>query len=318
MRFFKKKERPAGGADDIEIQDYWDDGSESLAEALEEQEWVSARKILAGADTDELMYYMSIVSDARGVEEWIPEVIRRDPDDPLPRLVRGARAISWAWDVRGTTTADQVPPDAWPVFFRRLALAEDSLDEALERDPTCAEAWHYKIILGRARQLPAEEEWRRFHHLIELNPSHYYGHKQMYEGLLPKWGGSWDEAFKFARVQSAANPGTHIPHLISMAHLDFRWEGDNEGSKYLGREEVSSEIYEAAWQSVWHDDYETTILTPNLWNSFAYTLTYGRYFKSACTLYNAIGDDFVRLFLWRSKERYVEMREWAREEAAEG
>ncbi|GAB2570865.1 hypothetical protein Aab01nite_05420 [Paractinoplanes abujensis] len=316
MPFFKKK-RPAPGAD-IEFPEFYDDDAESLNEALLAREWGIARKILAGAGKDEFMYYVQTAMGVDGVEQWIPEVIRQDPDDPLPRLVRGVRAIAWAWDVRGDGTADTVSREAWPVFFQRLALAEDSLDEALDRDPYLAEAWHYKIVLGRARQLPAEEEWRRFHRLIELDPSHYFGHKAMHEGLLPKWGGTWEGVFRFARQRTAACPGTHVPHLISMAHLDARWVDGHGGDAYLKRDEVSAEILEAAYQSVWHDDHETTILTPNLWNSFAYTLTFGRYFKQACNLYDAIGDDFVRLpLLWRGTDRFAELRAWAREEAAD-
>lgn len=200
------------------------------------------------------------------------------------------------------------------MWFQRLRLAEDCLDEVLDRDPKCAEAWHQKIILGRARQLPMEERWRRFNKLIELDPHHLFGHEQMLENLMPKWSGSTEAMFDFARTRAAACPATHIPVLVAQAHLEHRWSEENEGD-YLRRKDIAGEIYAAAHASFWHDDYPVSLLTPVLWNQFAYALTRGRYFREACHIYDSIGDDWVRLHPWRSVERFLELREWAREEA---
>ncbi|MBL7257996.1 hypothetical protein [Paractinoplanes lichenicola] len=314
MPFFKKKP-PA--ADDIEIMEFFDDEAEELDQALRERDWGVARKLLAAADREEFSYYVRTAADVPGLEQWLPEVIRHDPGDPLPHLLRGARAVSWAWEARGTGRADTVARETWDVWFQRLALAEDCLDMALERDRGLAEPWYYKITLGRARQLPAEERRRRFHHLVALDPAHFNGHKSMFEGLLPKWSGSWEAAFQFARDRTAACPGTHVPLLTAMAHLNFRASADNPDENYLERPEVSAEIVAAAQQSVWHDDYENTILTPELWNHFAYALAGGRYFRESAGLFDDIGDDFVRLQPWRTLDRFRAMRDWVRDEAAD-
>ncbi|MFF4888262.1 hypothetical protein [Micromonospora chersina] len=94
--------------------------------------------------------------------------------------------------------------------------------------------------------------------------------------------------------------------------------GERNGeTRYYQRPDVTSETYDAAEQSFWHDDYETTTLTPILWNHFAFALTHGPCFKQARTLYDAIGNDFVRKEPWQTVERYRNMRDWAREEAAD-
>ncbi|MDY7089376.1 MAG: hypothetical protein SYR96_30250 [Actinomycetota bacterium] len=313
MPFFKKK-RPAAD-DDIEIMEFFDDESEELDQALRRREWGVARKILAAAGPEDFMYYVRVAADVPGVEQWITGPIREQPDDPLPHLIRGARAVHWAWEARGGGWSDTVARETWDVWFQRLALAEDCLDMALERDPRLAEAWNWKITLGRARQLPAEERWRRFHNLIALDPTHFSGHKNMFEGLLPKWSGSWEAAFQFARDRAAACPGTHIPLLVVMAHMNIRFEEGFDNDKYLERPEVAAEIVAAAQQSIWHDDYENTILTPELWNHFAFALTRGRYFHEACSLFDEIGTDFVRLQPWQDLDRFHLYRNFARQEA---
>ncbi|GAA2697435.1 hypothetical protein [Actinoplanes palleronii] len=280
---------------------------------LKARDWPAVRDILTAADPVHLMSYMLHVASAAGVEEWIPDVVRAEPDSTLPLLVRGARAVYWAWDARGGGTADTVSPEQWKIWFSRLKLAENCLDEVTDRDPGCAEAWHYLVILGRARQLPEQERWRRFDKLIAIDPTHLFGHQQMLENLKPKWSGSTEAMFDFARTRAAACPGTDIPVLIAEAHREHRWSsGDN---KHFRRNEVAGEIYAAAHNSFWHDDYHRSIMTPRVWNEFAYGLTMGRYFREACAVYDLIGDDEFRTTPWRSVERFQELRDRARDKA---
>ncbi|MBW6432142.1 hypothetical protein KZ829_00050 [Actinoplanes hulinensis] len=306
------KTRRADDADDtVEINEFLhDEGARRLSVALRDRDWPTAREILTGADPEHFMYYMEFAASADGVEEWIPDVIRAEPNSTLPVLVRGARAVYWAWDARGSGTSDTVTQEQWKIWFQRLKLAENCLDEVIDRDPGCAEAWHYLVVLGRARQLPMEERWHRFNKLIEIDPTHLFGHEQMLNNLMPKWSGSTEAMFDFARTRAAACPGTNVPLIVAQAHLEHRW---SEGGKaYLRRPEVSGEICAAAHTSVWHDDYRRSLLTPVLWNHFAYSLSVGRLFRPANALFDEIGDEWVRTAPWRSVERFTELRDWSR------
>ncbi|NUT34711.1 MAG: hypothetical protein HOV79_16755 [Hamadaea sp.] len=80
---------------------------------------------------------------------------------------------------------------------------------------------HYLVILGRARELATEESWRRFNALTEINPHPLFGHEQMQDNLMKKWGGSNEEMFEFARTRAAACPGTHVPLIVVRAHLEY-------------------------------------------------------------------------------------------------
>ncbi|GLW32533.1 hypothetical protein [Actinoplanes regularis] len=310
---FKKRPDDAE-TDTVKFNDLLrDPGARQLLRALRERDWPTARDILTAADPEHFMFYMWCVSGADGLQEWIPDVIRAEPDSTLPLLARGAHAISWAWEARGSGTSSTVGEDQWKVWFQRLKLAENCLDEVIDRDPKCAEAWHYLIVLGRARQLPMEERWRRFNRLIEIDPTHLLGHQQMLENVMAKWSGSTEAMFDFARTRAAACPGTNIPLLVAQAHREQRRV---EGSdKYLRRADVAGEIYAAAHNSFWHADYQRSLMTPMVWNQFAHALTVGRYFREACGVYDLIGDDWINSTPWRTTERFVTMRDRARDKA---
>lgn len=259
---------------------------------------------------------MEIAAKTPGVQEWIEGPIRDEPGTLWPLLLRGAHAVRWAWEARGGGTADTVSPDAWKVWFKRLVLAENCLDEAVELDPGCADAWHHLIILGRARQLPVAELWRRFDGLLAADPHHLFGHESMLNGLMAKWSGSDEEMFDFARTRAAANPGTLIPLLVAQAHLEYARNHHADNLRvYFHRDEVGDELVAAAFASVWHDDRSATLLEPIAWNWFAMTLTLADHLEAARPLYDAIGEDWVRPSPWRNTERFLRLRKYARDDA---
>lgn len=257
------------------------------------------------------MEYVEVAAYTKGVQEWIDGPIRDEPGSTLPLLIRGARMVVRARALRGIGRAYPTPPGDRSMWHERIRVAEDSLREVVARDPANAEAWHYLMILGRAQELPVEELWRRFHRLIEIYPAHLYGHRQMIYGLTDKWSGGTAAMFDFVRARAAACPGTHLPVLISMAHYEHHW--DNGRDEWLKRDEVAEELINAAYASLWHDDYEISLLTPIVWNHFAYTLTYARHFKPAWHIFEAIGEDWVTRQPWDEVRWFLQAREYAAE-----
>ncbi|HWS32353.1 MAG TPA: hypothetical protein VN408_06380 [Actinoplanes sp.] len=288
-----------------------DPEAERLDEALEKRDWETSRTIIAAAAPEERSYYVGIAAGTEGVEEWIDGPVRDEPESTLPLLIRGARLVYWAWEARGEGLANTVSEDAWKVWFNRLRRAEDCLDEVVERDPGSAEAWEYLITLSRARQLPQEERWRRFEGLIGADPAHYYGHQQMLEGQMRKWSGSAEAMFDFARTRAAACPGTHIPVLVPLAHLEHargKSKSSLELQEYLQESDVVDDIWDAAQLSVFHDDYKETLLTPIVWNNFAFTLGLGGQTNAAGSIMDAMGDDWITRSPWQSMENFLKVR----------
>ncbi|NUT37227.1 MAG: hypothetical protein HOV79_29585 [Hamadaea sp.] len=294
--FRKKQAEPATtrpASLDVTVDHFLgDQPARALRTALGAGDWGAARAILAGSpDPEHTALLMRTAADTPGVQGWIENAVRDDPESPWPLLVRGAHAVYWAWEARGSGMSDTVGQDQWKVWFARLKLAENCLDEVLERDPRNAEAWHYLVILGRARQLPFDERWYRFTNLIDLNPTHYMGHTQMLNNVMAKWSGSDDQMFEFARERGAKYPGTGLPSLVAAAHLEHRFR--NGGNAYMERAEVGDEIVEAARQSIWHPDYRPVATTPLIWNRFAHAFALADRFEEAEWCFQRIGDRLV-------------------------
>jgi hypothetical protein len=309
---FKKRQEAAPDAPEF-CSYLGDPEAERLEAALLKRDWETSRAILTAAGPEERSYYVGVAAETAGVEEWITGPIRDEPGSTLPLLIRGARLVYWAWDARGEGGSSTVSEDAWKVWFQRLRQAEDCLDEVVERAPADAEAWEYLITLGRARQLPPEERWRRFNRLIEADPTHYYGHTQMLEGLMRKWSGSAEEMFDFARTRAAACPGTHIPVLVALAHIEHgRGNGGTDMHQYLQRDDVVDDIWNASQLSAFHDDYKETLLTPYVWNNFAFTLGLGGQYNAAGSLFDVMGEDWITRSPWNTTTNFLKVRDHVR------
>ncbi len=308
--FSKKKQATSPSTRIVSDPFLGDATARRLREALTARNWGVARDILtAPMSNDDRAFYFEISAGTDGVQDWIEGPIRDEPHSTLPLLVRGTHAVFWAWDARGGGQADTVGEDQWKVWFRRLKLAEDCLDEVTERDPKCVEAWWFLTILSRARQLPKDELWRRFNRLLELDPYHHYGHDQMLQGLCKKWSGSHEEMFAFARSRAAAAPGTALPALIATAHLEFRF--DNGGHEYMERPEVGDEIVAAAHQSIWHPSYRPTPASPHLWNRFALAFSLSDRFHEAERCFQLIGDNLHTDGTW-DLDYFLKLRDYVR------
>jgi hypothetical protein len=160
------------------------------------------------------------------------------------------------------------------------------------REPGNAEAWHWLIVLGRARQVSKEERWRRYAGLVAADPTNYYGHVQMLEGLMAKWSGSAAEMFDFARHTAQAHAGTHLPVLVVHAHLEHRWNSDDDDD-YMERPEVGEEIVAAAQASIWHPSYRPSLFTTLLLNTFAFALAKADRYVEAERCFADLGDHRV-------------------------
>jgi hypothetical protein len=282
-----------------------------LGDALAARDWAAARDILSAPMTnDDRAFYMEVAANTSGVQDWIDNAIRDDASSTLPLLVKGTHAVFWAWEARGTGLSSTVGEDKWKVWFRRLKLAEDCLDEVIDRDPKCLEAWHFLVILGRARQLTKEECWKRFNNLIAIDPTHHYGHDQMLQNLCAKWSGSAEAMFAFARDRAATAPGTSLPALIATAHLEHRFS-QKDAAEYMEQKEVGDELVAAAHQSIWHPSYQRTLATPYLWNRFALAFSLADRFAEAERLFQEIGDDYYTDSGW-SPATFVRLRNYVR------
>ncbi|GAB3664903.1 hypothetical protein GCM10027589_29230 [Actinocorallia lasiicapitis] len=240
-----------------------DPAARALHAALTARDWPTARTILSAASGHaERNFLLWHASEVPGVEEWIS---RAEPGSNLALVVEGIRAISWAWEARGTAYANQTSQEQFHLFFRRLKTAEDCLDEAVDRDPNDAAAWSALVTLAMARSADRAEAERRFARAVAADPERRAGHSAMLTYLCQKWKGSHEEMFAFARESAARNPSLH--DLIPKAHIE-RWLAD-DGDDHFASPDVQAELRAAANQTIMSPSFRPSPLNAVSLNDFA-------------------------------------------------
>ncbi|MEV5742376.1 hypothetical protein AB0L30_20180 [Microbispora rosea] len=270
-----------------------DPGAAGLRSVLAARDWRSAGSFLRSvSDPDDRAFYLNVCGSVKGVQDWADEWIAAEPGSTLPLLVKGAHGIRWAWEARGAATADQTSDQQFREFHRRLKMAEDCLDEVVERDPDDVAAWSFLVVSARGRQVGREEALRRFHAATSRHPGHLHTHTQMLQWLCAKWFGSEEEMFAFARRTVAdAPPGSPLGRLVAEAHLE-KWLSLDRGEddEYMTRPDVRAELRAAADRSVRHPAYRRRPGWPEDHNVFACAFVLAADHVAARERFEALGD----------------------------
>ncbi|WIM98348.1 hypothetical protein ACTOB_001946 [Actinoplanes oblitus] len=234
----------------------------ALRAGLAARDWAACRAVLdhvaPGVRSD-------LLAGGSGVDpEFLTAVLRYAPDDADAAVLLAWHHITEGWRVRGESFAAYVDPAAWPVFHDRLRRAELVLMEAAARHPGDPAVWRSRLTTGRGLGVGPGEIRRRYARLSAIDPHHLGGQRDLLQSLCPKWGGSWDEASRFALdAMRAAPAGGQHGTLVAELHLE-RWLdliADGAGPEsdraigYLISGPVLGDLKEAAQRSVLHPDY---------------------------------------------------------------
>ncbi|GAA2567734.1 hypothetical protein GCM10010435_46860 [Winogradskya consettensis] len=298
---------PAGG----------DPRARLLIDALTARDWRTAKDVLAGVtDPDARAYLMEAAANVSGVQEWIREWIDAEPDSTLPVLVKGCHAVNWAWEARGAKRAEYTQQEQFRDFFHRLRIAENALDEVIDRDPADVTARTWLVTTSRGRQIDADEARARFDAVAARHPFHVVAHEQRLQYLCKKWFGSHEEMFAFAREATAAAPAASlIPELIFIAHIEM-WLTlpGGEDAEYIGTEEVAAELHAAAEKSIFHPDLEFTHGWIPRANAFAMGFDLAGESEAAARVFDLLGDN-VGGWIWAYRGDAVTQFREARDRA---
>jgi hypothetical protein len=298
-----------------------------LRQAMSIGDWPTVRAPFERAGgPDDLATLIDVAKSVPGCEEWLPDVVRADLNATLPLLLYGARVIAWAWHARTSLLAKYISRDQFEVFFERLAIAEDSLQGVVWREPRNTAAWHQLVITARGLQLGIDEARRRFDQVVAQHPGHIRAHQQMLQQLCLKWSGSHEAMHAFARDAMLGAPaGSALGHLVAVGHLEH-WAylaRDKPANRYFRSREVLASLHEAADRSVRHPDYRPQRGWPEVHNVFAVTFSLAGDRRAAAEQFDVIGDlatkwpweyldgqDPGRPFCARRNEAYVN-RGWS-------
>lgn len=182
------------------------------------------------------------------------------PDNAVGNLFKGVYYIHRSWDVRGSSTANNVERDAWPQFHRGLAIARDALLRAAEQDPEDPTPYSYLAgAMAKGLQVGEEQSREWFEAAITRDPLSRSAHFGRLSVLCKKWGGSHEAMFSFARETRKKSSKDCPLHLILFLAFYEQWLYLNSilrqkraAQRYLQQPGVQSEtvtIYRQAMEN---------------------------------------------------------------------
>ncbi len=239
-----------------------------------------------------------------------------EPDSYLPLLEEGVFYVNYAWHARGSGWAWTVTEDGWKKFRERLPQAEEYLSRSCELNTTDPRAPTELMIVARGLGYGRGQMEKWFKRAVEAYPPHYDAYRMKLTYLMPKWGGSREEMFAFAR-KCAANPpeGSRVAMMLLEAHEQMSYDlGDYERdwAKYYENPEVWREL---------KGMYEKYLLEhpESVWdrNFFAKYSFYAHDYGEAVRQFQLIGTDIEKR-CWGSDRYYYQCRAEAYAKAGGG
>jgi TPR repeat protein len=173
---------------------------------------------LYGTITSRFDYIVTCLAEVKTILPLLDDWCEKSPRSYLPFLLRGKFLIQAAWDARGSGWASTVTPKGWKLFEERLARAKGDLEHSygLRKNP---EASASLITVAMGLSLPGDSY---FKDALAADPDNVSAYLSRFEGLKPRWSGSNEAMFNFARESAAARPErVWLSFLIVQAHYDY-------------------------------------------------------------------------------------------------
>jgi len=128
-------------------------------------------------------------------------------EDGYVKLAEALMRYGEAWAARGTGYANTVTPEAWDIYRRKLREADQVLDSASDKVKRMG-PWHV-AKLRVAYQVPELKSSRAS--LLEAASAAWPDYPPIYTAAmrysLPKWGGSYEEVDRIARLALERSEG---------------------------------------------------------------------------------------------------------------
>src|SRR6476660_7642236 len=100
-------------------------------------------------------------------------------------------------------------------------MALSDLNTAVRLDPGDPGPRVAMIPIGGGLQMDQDERLRNWQAIAAIDPWHVTGAHMMVQTLAPKWSGTLDGMFDFARELSGTAPAGHPAHVIvADAHIE--------------------------------------------------------------------------------------------------
>ncbi len=225
--------------------------------AMAAHDWTGVRTVLDAVQPVGRSLLIGFAAEGNDLAGFLGDVVRRDPADSAAAAMLGMHLIKVGWNVRTAARAEHVSAEQFAAFHDWLRQAELVLMDAIARNPADPALWVARLTSGRGLQLGLAEIRRRYDKLVLADPHHLPGQLQFLQRLCPKWSGSWEMLHVWCReAMQAAPPGAQQGVLVAEGHLEHWLDYDGEEARrYLAGEPARTELYEAAYRSVWHPEF---------------------------------------------------------------
>jgi hypothetical protein len=155
--------------------------------------------------------------------EISPMLAKALPNSALGSYMEANYYAEWAWEARGSGWADTVTEEGWKGFGERLDKAQIAAEKGWHLDPLDSDCASVMITVCMGKGLGRETMETWFQRAIRANPHSLAacGAKMLF--LLPKWGGSEQEALEFGRWCVTNGDGKdRLPMVLLAAYGDMR------------------------------------------------------------------------------------------------
>lgn len=221
---------------------------QALLKVVKKRQWDVAHRTIEGLSPEERELYLDALSDEKLKPQFFESWLQAMPESTWAFTVYGDSCVKWAWDARGSGTADTVSDASAMLFFERLNMSAIAYEHAMSLDDTNPEPYAGMLIVAKGLSFDDESKWELFVQLVKRNPDHSAGHISMLDAINPKWGGTEEEMFQFARrgVDSSDSKPYQVG-LVLRAHIEmWLYYGmigmESEHQHYFYQADVKNEI----------------------------------------------------------------------------
>lgn len=232
-----------------------------------------------------------------GAVATLSDALPASPTDSALRTLLGGALVGMAWRVRSSLEPQHVSAEQFELFHQRLREADQVLGPVAAADPANVAAGTLRVTIARGLQMGLGEARSRYHAVARQDPHFLPAQRHLLRQLCPKWGGSTEEMYAFARERVAqAPPGSAVGALIVEAHVEH-WTTIRSLGGWFGKPEIREEIDRAAQESVLHPEFQGGYDWVYAYNMFAFVYTRSRRYRAAAPMFKALGR-YVEENLW--------------------
>lgn len=232
------------------------------------------------------------------MEKWI----QAKPEAHFANVVLGAFYIDYAWEARGKGFANTVVKEGYDLFKERLIKSKEYLTKAYDLNISDPSAPTFMVVLARGLGFEFDEMEMWFQRAIKANVNWYKAYSAKLTYLMPKWHGSMEQMFAFARdTADHAEAQGIMPVILAEAHWEMLWQDDSR--LYFKKDPVAWKETKQAYEKILHDFQQANYHR----NKFAWAASFAGDSETGRQLFNTIGDAWDPT-VWKNKAHFEEKR----------